>query len=130
MKKQKPEGNLYPPGLYKRGSSWIMQFVFKGRRHVETIGCVSLTVAKEKVRDAKTHVAEGTLAIDGMVWKGRQWVEEPKPEVIDDRTFNDACEEYLKWYKANRGAYTYRKYASTASKALKKFFGSYRLSQI
>jgi integrase len=36
----------------------------------------------------------------------------------------------LEWYKANRGAYTYLKYATPASKALKASFGGKRLSQI
>src|SRR5262249_11003432 len=49
---------------------------------------------------------------------------------IEDLLFEKACEKYLEWYQANRKAYTFRKYAKPASKALKGFFSKYRLSQI
>jgi integrase len=49
---------------------------------------------------------------------------------VEDLLFEKAVEKYLEWYKANRGAYTYLKYAIPASKALKASFDGKRLSQI
>jgi hypothetical protein len=44
--------------------------------------------------------------------------------------FEEAMKKYLEWYKTNRGAYAYLKYATPASKALKASFDGKRLSQL
>jgi integrase len=49
---------------------------------------------------------------------------------IEDLLFEKACEKYLEWYETNRKAYTYKKYAIPASRALKASFDGKRLSQI
>ena len=43
-----------------------------------------------------------------------------KHRKFQDLLFEKAMDSYLEWYKANRGAYTYLKYATPASKALWK----------
>lgn len=107
--------NKWPKNLSKRGDSWILDFYFRGQRYTENLGPVSKTIAKETRNRRKTQAADGELQVG------------PK---IDDVPFEKACEVFLEWYKANRGAYTYLKYASPASKALKRSFDGKRLSQI
>ena len=111
--KQKKEKN--PPNLYRRGDSWIIDFYYRGQRYTENLGPVSRTVAKEEVAKRKAAAAEGRLDLG------------PK---IEDLLFEKAMEKYLEWYETNRKAYTYKKYALPASKALKASFDGKRLSQI
>jgi len=114
MAKQKPKSDN-PRNLFKRRDSWILDFYFRGERYTENLGPVSRTIAKE-IRDRrKGEAAAGKLDVG------------PK---IEDLFFEKAMEKYLEWYKANRGAYTYLKYAMPASKALKASFSGKRLSQI
>jgi len=104
-----------PPNLYKVGDSWMIEFVYRGQRYRENIGPVSRTVAKDTVAKRKAAVAEGRLDISSK---------------IEDLLFEKAMEKYLAWYKANRKAYTYKKYATPASAALKASFDGKRLSQV
>lgn len=104
-----------PPNLYRRGDSWIYDFYCKGVRFTKNLGRVSRTVAKEEVAKAITKAAEGRLE---------------RGPVIEDLVFETAMEKYLEWYKANRGEYTYLKYALSSSRALVRFFKGKRLSHI
>jgi integrase len=104
-----------PKNLFKRGESWVLDFTFRGQRYTEVLGPVNRTIAKE-TRDKRIgDAAAGRLEIGTK---------------IEDLLFETAVEKYLEWYGANRGAYTYKKYAVPASKALKTSFDGKRLSQI
>lgn len=129
MPNQKDGKNKFPSFCYKVGDSWVVDFTFRGERYRESLGPVSRTVAKEKAASKKTKAADGELKVNGKRWIGGQWIVEADSKV-EDLLFEKACEKYLEWYKANRGAYTYKKYAEPASKALKASFDGKRLSQI
>ena len=110
----KQDDNRYPPNLYKRGNSWMIEFFFRGQRYRENIGPVSRTVAKE-IRDRrKTEAAQGRLDIGSKV---------------QDVLFENACEKYLEWYKTNWEPNSYKRHVNSA-KHLNLFFGKRRLSAI
>jgi len=126
--KQKKEPN--PENLYKRRASWILDFYIKGQRYTENLGPVSKSRAKELRDKRKGDAADGTLVINGKQWLNRQWVAEVETAAIEDPMFDVAMQKFLDWYKAENAAYTYKKYALTASKNLKAYFDKYQLSQI
>jgi len=126
---KKNESNIFPPNLYKVGNSWMIEFVFKGRRYRENIGGVAETIAAEKVGARKTEVRNGKRAIDGMRWINDAW-EEDSQSRLHDLQFEAALEKYLEWYKANRKPRSYRSYAKNAATSLEAFFKGKRLSQI
>src|SRR5262245_17035635 len=120
-KKNNDEG--WPRNLFKRGDSWVLDFYFRGERYTEVLGPMSRTAAQEKRDKRKGDISAGELAVNGKFWRGKKWVPCPKEELpIEDLLFEDAMKEYLEWYKANRGSYTFLKYATPASKALKASF--------
>jgi len=121
----------WPRNLYKRGESWILDFYFRGERYTETLGPMSKTAAQEKRDKRKGDVAAGELAVNGKLWKNKQWIPEIQDAPpVEDPLFETALEKFMAWYKANRGAYTYLKYATPASKALEASFKGKHLSEI
>jgi integrase len=128
--KRKRKDDPNPKNLYPRGDSWILDFYIRGRRYTEILGSVSRSRAKEIRDQRRTKIAEGELAVDGMVWKNRLWVREVQEVPFEDPLFPDAMQKFLDWYKTENADYTYKKYASPSAKNLKAFFDEYRLSQI
>ncbi len=128
VEKEKKKSN--PPNAYKVGDSWMIDFVFRGERYRENLGSVSRSFAKTEAANRKTRAGEGRLVINGKRWLGGQWSVDSQDSKVEDLLFEKACEKYMEWYKANRAAYTYLKYATPASKALKASFDGKRLSQI
>ena len=115
--------NKYPPNLYKVGNSWMIEFVFKGRRYRENIGNVSESIASEKVGARKTDVRNGKRAVEGMRWINDTWEADLQSQV-NDLSFEAALEKYLEWYKANRRPRSYRSYAKNAAASLETFFAA------
>ena len=123
---KKPK-NLNPPHCYKSGDGWIVDFTFRGERYRKPIGPVSRSIAAEKARNARTHVAEGRLTVNGKRWNGTDWIEDHTAKITDP-IFETALEQYLAWYAIERPkSYVLSTYNA---KPLRAFFGKYRLSQI
>src|SRR3989442_5876694 len=80
--------NKFPPNLYlaSNGTSWILDFTYKGVRYKENLGPVSKTIAKEVAARRKAAAAEGRL--------------ETGPK-IEDPVFEKACDKYLEWAQAH-----------------------------
>lgn len=74
----KPAKN--PPNLYQRGRSWMLDFRFQGKRHVEKLGPISRALAVKRAEATKLEAAEGKLVIDGCVWTGKEWSPANAPE--------------------------------------------------
>ncbi|HOD36800.1 MAG TPA: tyrosine-type recombinase/integrase [Syntrophales bacterium] len=72
-------------GVYKRGKSHYIDFVYDGRRYSECVGPVSRTVAKEKLVIRRQEVIQGE-------WK-------PKIKKI---LFDDFAKRYMKYAGANK----------------------------
>src|SRR6267378_7134897 len=55
--------NKFPPNLYlaSNGTSWIVDFTYRGIRYKENLGPVSRTIAKEMAAQRKAAAAEGRL---------------------------------------------------------------------
>ena len=63
MTRERNEKNRYPPNLYKRGNSWVVDFYCRGQRYTANIGPVSRTRAKEKRDQLKGDTAAGRLEL-------------------------------------------------------------------
>src|SRR5262245_61353467 len=111
--------NKYPPHTYlEGGKNWKIDFLWKGKRYKENLGCVSRTIAKEKAANRKTAVAEGRLAVGGHRWIDGQWVAEIEKPKIVDVLFETACDKYLEWCRAHLRPRSHER-AIDSSKALK-----------
>jgi integrase len=128
MKREKPKN---PPNCYLAGNgkSWIVDFVFRGRRCKLNLGPVSRSVAKEKSVKFRSDVADGDLAIAGQLWNGRKWAPEEEPSEVRDPLFEEFLEEFLAERKDAVKPSSYERLV-TSSVALKPFFSGMRLSKI
>jgi hypothetical protein len=123
------EKNKYPPNLFKRADSWILDFYFRKERYTENLGSLSRTAAKEIRDKRKGEVAAGTRAVNGKKWIGRQWILDVQPLKVENPLFEVAKETYLAWYKANREPASYARHFY-AAKPLTEFFSGKRLDAI
>lgn len=98
--------------MYKRGSRWYSDFVYKGERIVESHGPVSKTVAREKDTKLRATVANGEYN-----------------KAKNDPQFDKALDEFLKHSLTQNQQSTYKRNCHSA-KNLKEFFGSKKISQI
>jgi integrase len=102
-------------GIYQRGSTWRLEFIHNGERHVVTLGRkISRTAAAEIAQVKRAAILKGELGI------GR------KRRDID---FEKAAEEFLAAAKANTRPNTFRSYSQHLG-AMKPLFGGKRLSEI
>src|SRR5262249_5576753 len=88
MGKKNENDEGWPRNLYKRGDSWIVDFYFRGERYTETLGPMSRTAAQEKRDKRKGDIAAGELAVNGKVWKNKQWM----PEIHEQTATIDGIE--------------------------------------
>jgi len=98
--------------MYKRGDSWYSDFWYKGERYTESHGPVSKTVAKEKDRELRVAVADGTYI-----------------KAKNNPPFDKALDEHLKRSKVENELSSYKRNVSGA-KHLRAFFGSKRIRRI
>lgn len=108
--KTKPEHR----NLFKREGSWVLDFRLRGQRYVENLGPVSITVAKEVRTKRRAAAAAGSLDAG---------------QKIKDVLFENACTEYLAFYKDSTRPRSYDRHVISAI-PLKAFFGTMRLSQV
>jgi len=102
-------------GIYLRRSTWRLEFIHNGERHVVTLGRkITRTAAAEIAQVKRAAILKGELGI------GR------KRRDID---FEKAAEEFLSAAKVNTRPNTFRSY-SQHLETMKTLFGGKRLSEI
>ena len=102
-------------GIYLRGSTWWLDFRYKGQRYQERLGSgIKKTVAKELA-----------LTIRSAVLKGERGIGRKKKDIA----FDKATELFLDWTEANRKPKTLKCYGEFVGQ-LVKFFGGKSLSGI
>jgi hypothetical protein len=116
-KEQENGKSKNPENVYQRGDSWVVDFYHRGRRCTKNLGESSRSIASERATKWKGRVLDGKEIVAGSRWDGCQWVSAVE-NIIEDLLFEDAMTKHLEWYESNRGADTYEKYATPASKAL------------
>ena len=98
--------------MYKRGNCWYSDFVYKGERHVKSLGPVSKSTAKDEDRRFRTEVADGKYA-----------------KKKTDITFDRLAEIYLDWSEVNKRPRSYDR-DQTSLKHLMPHFKGKQLSKI
>lgn len=98
-------------GVYLRGKSWHIEFIYEGRRYMKDLRKISKSVALEKERVMRPEVIRGE-------WK-------PKAVKI---LFDKFKEQYLEFSKANKKPQTARRDV-VSLKPLREFFGGKLLSE-
>ena len=88
MSKKRDEKN--PKNLYRRGNSWVLNFVFHGERYVEVLGPMSRTVAKERRDKRKGDIASGELAVNGKVCAAQKFPLPDAPSLLQVPVLCDA----------------------------------------
>jgi len=83
-------------GLYRRGSTWWLDFTHEGQRYVRRLGKgISKTAAGEIAQTVRADILRGRAGI----WGKRR-----------DLTFEKAADVFLRWAKANKKPLTLRFY--------------------
>ncbi|NPU86384.1 MAG: tyrosine-type recombinase/integrase [Syntrophaceae bacterium] len=99
-------------GVYKRGKSWYVDFVYDGQRYKESVGPVNKTIAKEKLTLIREQVIRGKY--------------KPKPLKVP---FDKFSEQYLKFSKDNKKPSSSLRDESSM-KHLSRYFSGKKLSEI
>jgi integrase len=99
-------------GITRKGDSLWLDFYYKGKRHREGLGPVSMTYAKEKLILKKRDLIQG----------------EDKPK-IPRVSFRQFKEEFLKWSKGNKKPKSSLR-DECSLKRLQPFFGDKLLSEV
>jgi integrase len=103
-------------GIYRRGTTWWLDFTHEGRRHVVRLGKgISRTVARELAGVKRAGILKGEAGIGG-----------PKRK---DLTLDKAAEEFMTWVQANKRARTARTYGQCIAQ-IKAAFAGKRLGDL
>ncbi len=103
-----------PPGLYLRGRSWNLDFMWRGERYQRKIGPVSEEDARDYIRAYRTDLTRGELRLN--------------PKLSEDVRFEDAVKQFLAAPNGWRAG-TVRAY-SKRTNALRLIVQGRRLSEI
>jgi integrase len=104
-------------GIYRRGRTWMLDFVHRGERHVVRIGSgITRTVAKEIAQVERAKILRGEAGIS----RKRR-----------DISFEAARDLFVAWAKANRKARTVESYTECLTRLSESpLMAGKRLSQI
>lgn len=102
--------------IFKRGKSWYVDFVYKGKgkRHRQSLGTHSKQVAKLHLKNLDVMIDTERLDLKS-------------PEKVD---FDDFAYKFLEWYEVQNSEKSYRDYWNLFNNTLIPYFAKIKLTDI